>query len=145
MYHLACEMLEGCCRGAARLLEEAKPDALAYLDFPASHWKRLRTNNLQARTNRIIKRRSRGVQTFQSTTSLERLVGGGDARRGRCVVAVALLLRGEDDRVEGPGGEPPAPSPPGREAELRLVAKQAIRARLEFADRIEADRMASRF
>lgn len=45
-YHLAIEMLEGCCPEAARILEEAEPDALAYLDFPPSHWKRLRTNNL---------------------------------------------------------------------------------------------------
>ena len=45
-YHLATEMLEGCCPEAARILEEAEPDALASLDFPPSHWKRLRTNNL---------------------------------------------------------------------------------------------------
>ena len=45
-YHLAIEMLESCCRDAARILEEAEPDALAYLDFPPSHWKRLRTNNV---------------------------------------------------------------------------------------------------
>lgn len=45
-YHLAIEMLEGCCPEAARIIEEAEPDALAYLDFPPSHWKRLRTNNL---------------------------------------------------------------------------------------------------
>ena len=37
-YHLAIEMLESCCRDAARILEEAGPDALAYLDFPASQW-----------------------------------------------------------------------------------------------------------
>ena len=46
-----------------------------YLDFPASHWKRLRTNNLQERTNREIKRRSRVVQVFPSVRSLERLAG----------------------------------------------------------------------
>ena len=34
-------------------------DAPAYPDFPPSHWKRLRTNNMQERTNREIKRRSR--------------------------------------------------------------------------------------
>ena len=30
MYHAACEMLEGCCPRAERVLEEAEPDALAY-------------------------------------------------------------------------------------------------------------------
>ena len=32
-------MLEACCPRAAALLEEAEPDALAYLDFPQDHWK----------------------------------------------------------------------------------------------------------
>lgn len=75
MYHAACEMLEGCCPRAERVLEEAEPDALAYLDFPTSHWKRLRTNNVQERANREIKRRSRVVQVFPSEKSLLRLMG----------------------------------------------------------------------
>ena len=57
------------------MLEEAEPDALAYLDFPPAHWKRLRTNNVQERTNREIKRRSRVEQVFPSTGSLVRLAG----------------------------------------------------------------------
>ena len=73
--HLAIEMLEKCCRDAARILEEAEPDALAYLDFPASHWRRLRTNNVQERANRETRRRSRVVQVFPSTASPERLAG----------------------------------------------------------------------
>lgn len=36
MYHVACEMLEECCPRAARAMEEAEADALAYLDFPPS-------------------------------------------------------------------------------------------------------------
>ena len=75
MYHVACGMLEGCCPRAAAILEEAELDALAYLDFPPSHWKRLRTNNVQERTNREIKRRSMVVQAFPSTASLVRLAG----------------------------------------------------------------------
>lgn len=75
MYHVSIDMLEGCCPKAATILEEAEADALAYLDFPPSHWKRLRTNNLQERTNREIKRRSRVVQVFPSPESLMRLVG----------------------------------------------------------------------
>ena len=54
-YHRATEMIAAFCPAAAGVLEEAEPDALAYLDFPASHWKRLRTNNVQERTNREIK------------------------------------------------------------------------------------------
>ena len=75
MYHVACEMLEACCPRAAALLEEAEPDALAYLDFPQDHWKRLRTNNVQERANREIKRRSRVVQVFPSEKSLLGLAG----------------------------------------------------------------------
>ena len=59
----------------AAILEEAEPDALAYLDFPPSHWKRPRTNNVQERTSREIKRRSRVVQAFLSTASPMQLAG----------------------------------------------------------------------
>lgn len=58
MYHAACDMLEGCCPRAAAVPGEAEPDTLAYLDFPPTHWKRLRTDNVQERTNREIKRSS---------------------------------------------------------------------------------------
>ncbi len=49
MYHVACNMLREICPRAAAVLEEAEPDALAYLDLPPSHWKRPRTNNVQER------------------------------------------------------------------------------------------------
>ena len=75
MYHVACDMLEACCPRMARILEGAEPDALTCLDFPPSHWKRLRTNNVQERTNRETKRRSRVVQVFPSAKSLVRLAG----------------------------------------------------------------------
>ena len=76
MYHVACEMLEGCCPRAARVFEGgAEPDVLAYLDFPPSHWKRLHTNNVQERAKLDIRRRSRVVQVFPSESSLLRLVG----------------------------------------------------------------------
>lgn len=65
----------GVLPGAARALEEAEPDALAHLDFPPSHWKRLRTNNLRERAKRETKRGSRVVQVFPSESSLLRLVG----------------------------------------------------------------------
>ena len=74
-HRVAINMLESCCRDAARILGEAEPDALAYLDFPADHWKRLRANNVQERANREIRRSSRVVQVFPSAASLERLAG----------------------------------------------------------------------
>ena len=138
--HLAIEMLEECCPRAARILEDAEPDALAYLDFPASHWKRLRTNNVQERTNREIKRRSKVVQVFPSTKALERLVG-------------AVMCDQDDDWQESryfsekkmaelyyKRKRPEAEGRPSKEraAELRLIARKAIDASLELADELEA-------
>lgn len=74
-YHAAIDAIAGMDEGAAAILEEAEPDALAYLDFPAEHRRRLRTNNVQERANREIKRRSRVVQVFPSAESMIRLVG----------------------------------------------------------------------
>jgi len=68
LFHLAAKMLEKCCPKAAEIWEDAEADALAYLDFPASHWKRLRTNHK-------IKRRTKVVQMFPSQKSLMKLVG----------------------------------------------------------------------
>lgn len=75
LYHLACEEISGICAKAAELLEEAEADALAYLDFPYAHHRRLRTNNVQERANRELKRRSRVVQVFPSRRSLIRMLG----------------------------------------------------------------------
>jgi transposase-like protein len=74
-YHVAIEEVGKLNTAASEFLEEAETDALAYLDFPDAHWKRIRTNNVQERTNREIKRRSRVVQVFPSQASLLRLVG----------------------------------------------------------------------
>lgn len=60
---------------AARILEEAQECALQYSTFPQEHWKRIRTNNVQERANREIKRRYRSVQCFPSRESLMRLIG----------------------------------------------------------------------
>ena len=73
--HLACREICSFCPKAAELLEEAEADALAYLDFPYAHHRRLRTNNVQERANRELKRRSRVVQVFPSRKSLIRMLG----------------------------------------------------------------------
>lgn len=136
-YRLACEMPRGCCPKAARVLEEAEPDALACLDLPKSHWKRLRTNNVQERTNRETKRRPRVVQVFPSEASLTRLVGAvlcewdeeWSGSRYFSEEKISELYEGR-----------PKPEPPTEERseELRLVTEQAIKASLELADWMEA-------
>ena len=75
LHHLACEEMADICPRAAGLLEDAEADALAYLDFPYAHHRRLRANNVQERANREIKRRSRVVQVFPSRRSLIRMLG----------------------------------------------------------------------
>ena len=75
LYHLACGEIAGICPRAAGLLEDAEADALAYLDFPYAHHRRIRTNNVQERANRELKRRSRVVQVFPSRKSLIRMLG----------------------------------------------------------------------
>lgn len=75
LYHLACGEIAGMCPKAADLLEDAEADALAYLDFPYAHHRRLRTNNVQERADRDLERRSRAVQVFPSRKSLIRMLG----------------------------------------------------------------------
>ncbi len=46
-YHVAIDEISKMSSAAGELLEEAELDALAYLDFPEQHRRRLRTNNVQ--------------------------------------------------------------------------------------------------
>ena len=136
MYHVACDMLEGCCPSAAAILEEAEPDALAYLDFPPSHWKRLRTNNVQERTNREIKRRSRVVQVFPSTGSPVRLAGASICEQdeiwqeSRYFSEARMNELYDDGRTRGIDGTVDW-------ARLEAEAGKRHESGLELADRIE--------
>lgn len=137
MYHVACDMLRDCCPKAADVAEEAEPDALAYLAFPPSHWKRLRTNNLQERANREIKRRSRVVQVFPPEKSLERLVGAVTCELDEQWSESRYFAYGKiqelyDERGAGPSeSERPA-------AELAEAARKMILASIELAEKVDA-------
>ena len=138
MHHVACDMLRNCCPKAADVAEEAEPDALAYLAFPKSHWKRLRTNNLQERANREIKRRSRVVQVFPSEESSKRLVGAVVCEQdeqwsgSRCFAADKIQQLYDEKRAEEPAG---AARP---ESELARIARQVVEASLALADKVDA-------
>lgn len=67
--------IESFSPAAAACLAGAQEDCLVYMDFPSSHWRKIRTNNVQERANREIKRRAKVVQSFPSRGSLVRLVG----------------------------------------------------------------------
>ena len=112
LYHLACEEIAGFNANAAGLLEEAEADALAYLDFPYEHHRRLRTNNVQERVNREVKRRSRVVQVFPSRKSLIRMLGAvlsemdEDWSTRRWFTEKSI-----SEAYEEPGRRKPAPKP----------------------------------
>lgn len=103
MYHAACDMLEGCCPRAAAVLEEAEPDALAYLGFPPTQWKCLRTNNVQEGTNR----ENKAQVALRADVPLHGFTGAygrrGHVRAGQDVAEVKVLLGGKDGRALGRG------------------------------------------
>ena len=48
MYQAACGLISRLSRDAAAVMESAEADALAHLDFPAGHRRRIRTNNVRS-------------------------------------------------------------------------------------------------
>lgn len=122
LYPRAVEAIRAAGEGAAAdLLESAREDALQYLSLPREHWARVRTNNVQERANREIKRRYRSVQSFPSRSSLLRLVG-----------AVMLEEEGSwgQHRVFSPestAGAWERPEPPAADGELARAIADAER------------------
>lgn len=53
-YRAAIDAVGAMSARAGALLEDAEADVLTYLDFPAEHRRRIRTNNVQERMNREI-------------------------------------------------------------------------------------------
>ena len=125
-YHAAIDAIGGFSGEAAELFEEAEADALAYLDFPAEHRRRIRTNNVQERMNREIKRRTRAVQVFPSVESMIRLVGAvmaeadEDWSTRRCMATM--------DALEGA-----LPPEPAIDAEAKAKAERLVLVAMEAA------------
>ncbi|EQD51659.1 Transposase, mutator type [mine drainage metagenome] len=57
------------------MLEEAEPDLLAHMAFPAAHWRQLRSTNGLERLNREVARRIDVVGIFPTRSSVLRLTG----------------------------------------------------------------------
>lgn len=59
---------------AAKKVKESVGETLTYMDFPAEHWSRIRTNNLTERVNHEIRRRTRAIGAFPDGNSALMLV-----------------------------------------------------------------------
>jgi transposase-like protein len=127
LYHEAIEQAYGVSAGAGELLEEAEADALTYLAFPRKHWVKIRTNNVQERANREIKRRTKVVSVFPSKASAMRLVGAFLAEldeewMGRAYISPVTFAdeieAGADFPVGAPAG---APTGKSLDQEVRAV------------------------
>lgn len=96
----------------------AEADALAHLDFPEAHGRRMRADNVQKRRDREIRRRARVARSLPSEAALARLVGAvlceaDDDWSGGChIVPASVAEPWEPSRVAS------APSPDPDEAEV---------------------------
>lgn len=98
LYHQACEEISGICPRASRLLEDAEADALAHLDFPAGHRRRIRTNNVHRAQEALARGPGLPVETLAHQNAGGRLLGDGRGLGGEEVV-----LRGVDSPGAGLG------------------------------------------
>jgi putative transposase len=99
---------------AARLMDGAKTEVLAFGAFPRAHWRQLWSTNPLERLNKELKRRCRVVGIFPNEASVVRLAGAVAAdlhdewaatgRRYFSEVSMALLYPERDD-VEAIVGE----------------------------------------
>ena len=69
----AIQLLEPRFTKAAELLRSAEADVLAYMSFPAEHWRSISSTNAIERLNAEIDRRAKVVGIFPNTASLLRL------------------------------------------------------------------------
>ena len=61
-------------REAAEKVEKSMEETLTYMDFPTTHWMKIRTTNVLERLNREIRRRTKVVGTFPDGNSALMLV-----------------------------------------------------------------------
>ena len=137
--HVPCSVRHagGVLPEGGAVLEEAERDALAYIDFPPSHCKCLRTNNVQERTNLEIKRRSRIVQMFPSTGSLVRPAGTVMCEQDEIWQESRYFSEAKMGELYDEGGTRGVDGTVGW-ARLEAEARKTIESGLEHADRIEA-------
>jgi transposase-like protein len=123
--------VSGVSRRAGEAFAAAEDSALAFMAFPQEHWQKIRTNNVQERANREIKRRYRVVQSFPSESSMLRLA-----------CSTLLELEGSwathrtfSESLAAKGFEGPATRPPMSEGRRRALGRRAEQIVSEIAER----------
>lgn len=129
-HHRVAEIAAAFCPTAAEILDGAEAGALACLDFPPSHWRRLRADSVQERADRETRRRSRVAQAFPGVASLMRLAGAVMADVGESWQRARCFSRDRMDELWAPGEDAPA--------WLALATKEDVAAAEIAAERIAA-------
>jgi transposase-like protein len=94
----------------AALMDEAEPDVLAYMGFPAAHRVKLHSTNPLERVNGEIKRRTEVVGIFPNEAAIKRLVGAilleqndeWAVQRARYITLESIAPIGDDPLVSLP-------------------------------------------
>lgn len=116
---------------AGKIFSGAEGAALAFYGFPRAHWPKIRTNNVQERANREIKRRYRVVQSFPSVDSMVRLTCASIMEEeGRW--ATQRVFSEESAALGFAGPAPRAPMTDGRRRALERRAGEIV---AEIAER----------
>lgn len=116
---------------AGRVFSAAEESALAFQAFPRQHWQKIRTNNVQERANREIKRRYRVVQSFPSVHSMVRLTCASIMEEeGRWATQRAF---GEESAALGFREAPPRP--PMTDGRRRALGRRAEEIVTEIVER----------
>lgn len=99
----------------SEMLWEAEEDILAYMHFPESHWRQIRSTNLLERLNKEIARRGDVVGIFPNAASAMRLIGmvlaeqNDEWQVGRRYMSLEMLAHLKLRVLEGTPANLPAP------------------------------------